>query len=55
MRIDDERDVHEQLEAAFEAITPRPAPVTSAFRPSNLMSMAAPPYHNSRSALNSAT
>ena len=32
MRIDDERDVHEQLEAAFEAITPRPAPVDGAVR-----------------------
>jgi hypothetical protein len=34
---------------------PMLAPVTSAFRPSNLMSMAAPPYYNSRSALNCAT
>ena len=32
MRIDDERDVHEQLEAAFEAITPRPAPIDGAVR-----------------------
>ena len=32
MRIDDERDLHEQLEAAFEAITPRPAPVDGAVR-----------------------
>ena len=32
MRIDDERDVHEQLEAAFEAITPRPAPVDGTVR-----------------------
>ena len=30
MRIDDERDLHGQLEAAFEAITPRPAPVDGA-------------------------
>ena len=29
MRIDDERDLHEQLEGAFGAITPRPAPVTA--------------------------
>ena len=32
MRIDDERDLHGQLEAAFEAITPRPAPVDGAVR-----------------------
>jgi len=32
VRIDDERDVHEQLEAAFEAIIPRPAPVDGAVR-----------------------
>jgi hypothetical protein len=32
VRIDDERDLHEQLEAAFEAITPRPAPVDGAVR-----------------------
>ena len=32
MRIGDERDVHEQLEAAFEAITPQPAPVDGAVR-----------------------
>ena len=30
MRIDDERDLHEQLEAAFEAITPQPALVDGA-------------------------
>ncbi len=32
MRIDDERDLHERLEAAFEAITPRPAPIDGAVR-----------------------
>ena len=32
MRIDDERDLHGQLETAFEAITPRPAPVDGAVR-----------------------
>lgn len=32
MRIDDERDLHGQLEAAFEAIIPRPAPVDGAVR-----------------------
>ena len=32
MRIDDERDLHGQLEAAFEAITPQPAPVDGAVR-----------------------
>ena len=32
MRIDDERDLHEQLEAAFGAITPAPAPVDGAVR-----------------------
>ena len=32
MRIDDERDLHEQLEAAFEAITPRPPPDDRAVR-----------------------
>ncbi|MGH3204985.1 MAG: hypothetical protein ACRDOA_14810 [Streptosporangiaceae bacterium] len=32
MRIDDERDLHGQLEAAFEAITPRLAPVDGAVR-----------------------
>ena len=32
MRIDDERDLHEQLEVAFGAITPRPAPVDGATR-----------------------
>jgi len=32
VRIDDERDLHEQLEAAFEAITPRPAPVDGTVR-----------------------
>ena len=32
MRIDDERDLHGQLEAAFEAITPRPAPIDGAVR-----------------------
>jgi len=32
VRIDDERDLHGQLEAAFEAITPRPAPVDGAVR-----------------------
>jgi hypothetical protein len=32
VRINDERDLHEQLEAAFEAITPRPAPVDGAVR-----------------------
>ena len=30
--IDDERDLHERLEAAFGAITPRPAPVDGAVR-----------------------
>jgi hypothetical protein len=32
VRIDDESDLHEQLEAAFEAVTPRPAPVDGAVR-----------------------
>jgi hypothetical protein len=32
VRIDDERELHERLEAAFEAITPRPAPVDGAVR-----------------------
>ena len=32
MRIDDERDLHERLEAAFEAIIPRSAPIDSAVR-----------------------
>jgi hypothetical protein len=32
VRIDDERDLHGQLEAAFEAITPRPAPIEAAAR-----------------------
>ena len=32
MRIDDEHGLHEQLEAAFGAITPRPAPVDGAVR-----------------------
>jgi hypothetical protein len=32
VRIDDERDLNEQLEAAFEAITPRPAPVDGTVR-----------------------
>ena len=32
MRIDDERDLHEQLEAAFEAVTPQPAPIDGAVR-----------------------
>ena len=32
MRIADERDLHGQLEAAFEAITPRPAPIEAAAR-----------------------
>ncbi len=32
MRIDDERDLHVRLEAAFEAITPRPAPIDGAVR-----------------------
>ena len=32
MRIDDERDLHERLDAAFEAITPRPAPIDAAVR-----------------------
>jgi len=32
VRIDDERDLHGQLDAAFEAITPRPAPVDGAVR-----------------------
>jgi hypothetical protein len=32
VRIDDERDLHEQLEAAFEAITPQPAPIDGAVR-----------------------
>jgi hypothetical protein len=32
VRIDDERDLHQQLEAAFGAITPRPAPVDGAVR-----------------------
>jgi len=32
VRIDDERDLHEQLEAAFGAITPAPAPVDGAVR-----------------------
>ena len=32
MRINDERDLHERLEAAFEAITPQPAPIDGAVR-----------------------
>ncbi len=32
MRIDDELDLHERLEAAFEAISPHPAPVDDAIR-----------------------
>jgi hypothetical protein len=32
VRIDDERDLHGRLAAAFEAITPRPAPVDGAVR-----------------------
>ncbi len=32
MKIDDERDLHERLEAAFEAISPRPAPIDDAMR-----------------------
>ncbi len=32
MRIDDERDLHEQLEAAFGAITPQPALIDGAVR-----------------------
>jgi hypothetical protein len=32
VRINDERDLNEQLEAAFEAVTPRPAPVDGAVR-----------------------
>jgi hypothetical protein len=32
VKIDDERDLHERLEAAFEAITPRPAPIDGAVR-----------------------
>jgi hypothetical protein len=32
VKIDDERDLHEQLEAAFGVITPRPAPVDGAVR-----------------------
>jgi len=32
VRIDDERDLHERLEAAFEAIIPRPAPIDGAVR-----------------------
>ncbi len=32
MRIDDERDLHERLESAFSAITPRPAPIDGAVR-----------------------
>jgi len=32
VRINDERDLHERLESAFEAITPRPAPIDGAVR-----------------------
>jgi hypothetical protein len=32
VRINDERDLHERLEAAFGAITPRPAPIEGAVR-----------------------
>ena len=32
MRIDDERDLHERLDRAFETITPRPAPVDGTIR-----------------------
>ena len=32
MRIDDERDLHEQLDAAFGAITPQLAPIDGAVR-----------------------
>ena len=32
MRINDERDLHERLDAAFEAIIPRPAPIDGAVR-----------------------
>jgi hypothetical protein len=32
VRIDDERDLHERLEAAFRAITPQPAPIDGAVR-----------------------
>jgi hypothetical protein len=32
VRIDDERDLHERLEAAFGAVTPRPAPIDGAVR-----------------------
>jgi len=32
VRINDERDLHERLDAAFEAITPRPAPIDGAVR-----------------------
>ena len=32
MRIDDERDLHERLDRAFETITPRPAPVDGTVR-----------------------
>jgi hypothetical protein len=32
VRINDERDLHERLEAAFGAITPRPAPIDGAVR-----------------------
>ncbi len=32
MRINDERDLHEQLQTAFGAITPRPAPIDGAVR-----------------------
>jgi len=32
VRINDERDLHERLEAALEAITPRPAPIDGAVR-----------------------
>ena len=32
MRINDERELHERLDAAFEAIIPRPAPIDGAVR-----------------------
>jgi H+/gluconate symporter-like permease len=32
VRIDDERDLHEGLEAALEAISPHPAPIEGAIR-----------------------
>jgi hypothetical protein len=32
VRIDDERDLHERLDRAFETITPRPAPVDGTIR-----------------------